>query len=69
MYLLHEIVVFLGYVVSTEGIEVDEEKVEVIKEWSPPKSIIQTRSFHGLANFSKCFVKDVSTLAHHSLKL
>ena len=39
---------FLGYVVSVKGIEVDAEKVKAIKEWPTPKSIIEVRSFHGL---------------------
>jgi hypothetical protein len=43
-------VVFLGYVVSAKGIEVDEEKVKAIKEWPTPKSITEVRSFHGLAS-------------------
>ena len=37
-------VVFLGYVVSAKGIEVDEE-------WPTPKSIMEVRSFHGLTGF------------------
>ena len=44
-------VVFLGYVVSVKGIEVDEENVKTIKEWPTPKSITEVRSFHGLASF------------------
>ena len=44
-------VVFLGYVVSAKGIEMDEEKVKVIKEWPTPKSITEVRSFHGQASF------------------
>ena len=42
---------FLGYVVSAKGIEVDEEKVKAIKEWPTPNSITEVRSFHGLASF------------------
>ena len=57
-----EKVVFLGYVVSTTGIEVDEEKVEAIKEWPTSKSITEVRSFHGSASFYRRFAKDFSTL-------
>jgi hypothetical protein len=38
-----ENVVFLGYVVGTKGIEVDEEKVKAIQEWPTPKGITEDR--------------------------
>ena len=56
-------VVFLDYIVSAKGIEMDEEKVKAIKEWPTPKSITEVRSFHGLTSFYRRFVKDFSTLA------
>ena len=44
-------VTFLGFVVSTKGVEVDPEKVKAIREWPEPSNIHEARSFHGLANF------------------
>ncbi|KAG7530867.1 Zinc finger CCHC-type [Arabidopsis thaliana x Arabidopsis arenosa] len=55
--------VFLGFVVSADGVKVDEEKVKAIKEWPSPKTVGEVRSFHGLAGFYRRFVKDFSTLA------
>jgi len=47
-------IVFLGCVVFGEGIQVDESKVEAIRSWPTPMSIMKVRSFHGCAaNSSK----------------
>ena len=55
--------VFLGFVVSAKGIEVDETKIDAIKTWPQPINLQQVCSFLGLAGFYHHFVKDFSTIA------
>ena len=54
--------VFLGFVVSAKGIEMDEEKVKAIQDWPTPISVNQVRSFHGLSSFYRRFVRDFSSI-------
>ena len=40
-------VMFLGFVVSAQGIKVDKAKVEAIQSWPIPTNVSEVRSFHG----------------------
>lgn len=63
------ILVFLGFVVSVDGIQVDEENVKAIREWPTPKTVGEVHSFHGLASFNQRFVRNFSTIATPLLRL
>jgi hypothetical protein len=39
----------LGHIISKDGIAVDPEKIESIREWSVPKNVTEVKSFMGLA--------------------
>ena len=54
---------FLGVVIGTEGIKMEEEKVKGVLEWPMPKSVKNVQKFLGLANYYRWFIEGFATVA------
>ena len=54
---LVEQLLFLGFIISSEGIKVDQSKVQAITDWPQPRNLKELQSFHGLATFYHKFIK------------
>ena len=56
-------VAFLGHIVSNDGIRVDSQKIEAVKQCSRPTSATIIKSFLGLAGYYMRFVEGFSSIA------
>ena len=54
---------FLEYVVSSKGISIEAERIEVIKKWPESKSVRDIQVFLGFANFYRQFIQGFSKIA------
>lgn len=55
---------YLGYRVTSSGLHPDEDKVEAIRNASPPTDVQSVQSFLGLVNFYSRFVPSCSEVLH-----
>lgn len=54
---------FLWYVIGTDGVVMDEKKVNAILNWPNPKTLKKLQRFLGFANFYRRFITNFSTVA------
>ncbi|KAB5587886.1 Retrotransposable element Tf2 [Ceratobasidium theobromae] len=58
-----EEVVYIGIVISPEGVSMEKDKIRAIQEWMEPRTVKEVQSFLGFANFYRRFVNNFSLLA------
>ena len=53
---------YLGFILSKEGLKMDQSKVQAIQDWPEPWKVKDIQSFLGFANFYRCFISDYSNI-------
>ena len=54
---------YLGYVISSNGVETDPSKIEAVTQWRIPMNVDDIRRFLGLTNYYHRFVKNYAKIA------
>ena len=56
-------VTFLGYIIYSEGVEVDQRKTEVVENWPRPLTSTDIRCLFGLTRYYRRFVNGYAFIA------
>ena len=67
--LLRQELIYLGHVVSTNGIQTDPKKVKAICKWPVPTNVTEARSFLGFTNYYWRFIKKYAQVVKPLYKL
>ena len=67
--LFRQELIYLGHVVSMNGIQTDHKEVEAIHMWPVPTNVAKVRSFHGFTNCYQKFIRKYAQVAKPLYKL
>ncbi|KAI2659133.1 Transposon Tf2-9 polyprotein [Labeo rohita] len=56
-------IAFLGYIISPEGVAMDETKVRAVQNWPQPRTLKELQRFLGFSNFYRRFIRNFSSVA------
>ena len=60
---------YLGYIIDQHGVQVEPAKIQVIRDWPPPTTLTELRSFLGLSNFYRRFLLGLSHITWDLIQL
>ena len=62
-------ITYLGHIVSAAGIETDPKKIEAVKNWTLPRTVMDVCSFLGLTNHYRRFIQGYAKVAAQPLNV
>ena len=65
---MKEEIIYLGFVISTNGLKMDPEKVKAILEWPTLENVGEVRSFHSLDGFCLKIIRNFSPICNSMIE-
>ena len=54
---------FVGYQISEQGIEIDPDRIRIIRDWPRPQNVKDIRKFMGMLQYYRKFIKDFAKIS------
>nr|XP_040244229.1 uncharacterized protein LOC120963603 [Aegilops tauschii subsp. strangulata] len=56
-------IIYLGHKISSDGVAMDDSKIESVRDWPRPESVRKLREFWGLAGYYRKFVRNFGIIS------